>query len=123
MSDKKIVLYHLKRYAAGASAAAVFAAALYNAAAEDIRLLRRLDNDYAGIVLAPENDLVEYCVVNINTATVSRLQSVNGIGEAAARAIVEYREKHGAFASVEELTRVSGIGAKTLEKIRGQITV
>lgn len=123
MPDKKIVLYYLKRYAAGAAAAAVFAAALYNAAAEDIRLLRRLDNDYTGIVLAQENNVGKPGVVNINAATVSRLQSVNGIGEATARAIVEYREKHGVFASVDELTRVSGIGEKTLEKIRGQITV
>ncbi|MDE6728538.1 MAG: ComEA family DNA-binding protein [Oscillospiraceae bacterium] len=123
MPDKNIVLYCLKRYAVGAAATAVFAAALYNAASEDIRLLRRLDNDYTGIVFVPENDVNEPSAININTATLNRLQSVNGIGEATARTIVEYREKHGGFASVDELARLSGIGEKTLEKIRGQITV
>lgn len=61
--------------------------------------------------------------ININSATVSELMTLEGIGEVKAKAIVEYREAHGDFNSVDELTRVSGIGSKTLEKNRDRITV
>lgn len=56
--------------------------------------------------------------VSINTATAAELEAVPGIGPATARAIVEYRTKHGAFRRIEDLTAVSGIGPKTLEKLR-----
>ncbi|MBQ1343443.1 MAG: ComEA family DNA-binding protein [Firmicutes bacterium] len=61
--------------------------------------------------------------LNINTATEAQLEALDGIGETKARAIVEYRESHGDFASVEQLTRVDGIGDATLDKIREQICV
>lgn len=61
--------------------------------------------------------------ININTATSRELQSLSGIGEVKARAIVDYRNEHGFFASVDELINVKGIGEKTLEKIRAFITV
>ncbi|MGN0202913.1 MAG: helix-hairpin-helix domain-containing protein [Coprococcus sp.] len=47
--------------------------------------------------------------VNINTATVEQLQTLPGIGEAKANAIIAYRDANGAFASVEELREVPGI--------------
>ncbi len=61
--------------------------------------------------------------ININTATRRELQKLDGIGEVKARAIIEYRERNGEFSSVDELVNVSGIGEKTLEKIRADITV
>ena len=61
--------------------------------------------------------------LNINTATEAQLEALDGIGETKARAIVEYRESRGDFASVEQLTRVDGIGDATLDKIREQICV
>ncbi len=61
--------------------------------------------------------------ININTASVSELMTLDGIGEAKAKAIVEYREANGYFKSVNDLTLVSGIGEKTLEKNRDRITV
>ena len=61
--------------------------------------------------------------ININTATAEELMALNGIGEKKAAAIIEYRNTYGAFASIEDLTKVSGIGAKTLEVIRAYITV
>jgi len=60
--------------------------------------------------------------VNINTATAVELEGLSGIGPAKAEAIVKDREANGPFASVEDLTRVSGIGEKTVEKLSGQIT-
>lgn len=62
-------------------------------------------------------------LININTATVSELITLDGIGESRAKAIIEYREANGGFKSVDELTKVSGIGEKTLEKNRAKVTV
>lgn len=65
----------------------------------------------------------EQGLVNINTATVAELMSLNGIGEAKAGSIVAYREEHGYFANIEELKNVSGIGEGVFQKIRDKITV
>lgn len=62
-------------------------------------------------------------LVNINVATADQLQTLSGVGEATARAIVEDREAHGPFSSVEDLMRVSGIGQKKFDKLKGQICV
>ena len=62
-------------------------------------------------------------LVNINLATANQLQALSGVGEATARAIVEDREAHGPFSSVEDLMRVSGIGQKKFDKLKGQICV
>src|SRR5687768_12788951 len=62
--------------------------------------------------------------VNINTADAAVLSTkITGIGPAKAEAIVEYRKEHGPFKSVDELANVKGIGLKTVEKIRDQLTV
>ena len=122
MFDTKNLRFYLKRFGGTAAVIAVFAAAVYSASADDLRLLRQIDNNYDGIMLAPEND-VDVTVVNINTASVHHLQRISGIGETRAQAIVEYREAHGGFKSVDELVNVSGIGEKTLDEIRGRLTV
>lgn len=62
-------------------------------------------------------------LVNINTATSEQLQTVKGIGPATARKIIEYRDAHGPFASVDELLNIDGIGAKTVQKLRGKVTI
>jgi len=61
--------------------------------------------------------------VNVNTATVSQLQAVTGIGEKTAIAIVEYRKIHGNFKKVEDLKNVKGIGDKKLKKLQSQLQV
>ena len=62
-------------------------------------------------------------LVNINTASATELETLSGIGEVLAAAIVEYRTENGPFASVDDLEDVSGIGPATLEEIRDQVTV
>jgi competence protein ComEA len=62
--------------------------------------------------------------VDINTADAAALAEViKGVGPAKAQAIVAYREKHGPFKSVDDLTLVSGIGTKTIENNRDNLTV
>ena len=62
-------------------------------------------------------------LININTAPASELVKLKGIGEVKAAAIVEYRRINGNFKTVQDIMNVSGIGEKTFEKIRDQITV
>lgn len=61
--------------------------------------------------------------INLNTATSEQLQTISGIGAKRAEDIIAYRESHGGFQSVDDLKNVSGIGDKTLEKIRESIYV
>ncbi|MGN0166141.1 MAG: helix-hairpin-helix domain-containing protein [Lachnospiraceae bacterium] len=62
-------------------------------------------------------------LININTADVSQLVSLPGIGTTKAESIVNYREQNGYFSCTEEIMNVSGIGESTYEKIRNLITV
>ena len=61
--------------------------------------------------------------INLNTATSEQLQTISGIGAKRAEDIIAYRESHGGFQSVDDLKNVSGIGDKTLEKIRESLYV
>ena len=61
--------------------------------------------------------------VDINQATVQELSKMPGIGKKKAEAIVAYRNEKGNFSSVEDLLKIEGIGKKTLEKIKGSLTV
>jgi competence protein ComEA len=62
-------------------------------------------------------------VVNLNTASVSDLQELPGIGAKVAARIVDYRQKKGPFKKVEELMNVQGVGEKSFLKLRSQLTV
>ena len=62
-------------------------------------------------------------LVNINTAGVDELDTLPGIGEAKARDIIAYREKHGRFARIEDIMKVPGIKQNRFESIRDFITV
>lgn len=62
-------------------------------------------------------------IININTASAVDLTFLPGIGEVKAKSIVEYRERHGEFSSVEDIMKVKGIGESTFEKIKPYITV
>lgn len=61
--------------------------------------------------------------VNINTASAEELQTLTGIGEKKAQAIIDYRTQNGNFQSIDQLTEVDGFGEKTVEKLRDSITI
>ncbi len=60
-------------------------------------------------------------LININTATAEDLQTLSGIGEVRAKAIVEYRTQNGSFSKIEDIKNVSGIGDATFNNIKSQI--
>jgi competence protein ComEA len=61
--------------------------------------------------------------INLNTATLEQLDTLDGVGPATAQKIIEYREQHGGFKTVDELDQVSGIGEKRLATLREHVTV
>lgn len=61
--------------------------------------------------------------ININTASSAALQRLNGIGEVRAAAIISYRETNGAFASIDEIMQVNGIGEGIFSQIKDDICV
>ena len=61
--------------------------------------------------------------VNINSATQSELEMLQGIGPSKARAIIQYREQNGPFNSINDLKKVKGIGSSTIKQLGNSITV
>ncbi|MFC4651989.1 helix-hairpin-helix domain-containing protein [Lactococcus nasutitermitis] len=61
--------------------------------------------------------------VNINTADLTELQTLSGIGAKKAQDIIDYRTQNGPFASVDDLQNVGGFGDKTIAKIKDSITL
>src|SRR3989338_4440026 len=62
-------------------------------------------------------------LVNINTADLATLETLNGIGPSKAQAVIDYRTQHGPFAKIEDIMNVSGIGTATFNGIKDYITV
>ena len=75
------------------------------------------------ITFIPKLSAQEAEKININAATAPQLQQLKGIGKTIADRIVQYREEHGPFKTVEEITKVSGIGAKKYEAIKDRIMI
>ena len=82
----------------------------------------RLSTLAAALALLTASTLVLAGPVNINTADAETLSSeLSGVGQNKAEAIVSYREQHGPYKNVEELTNVKGIGTATIDKNRSKI--
>lgn len=91
----------------------------------------------AGIQTSPGSDMqttdrnvrsnsataLENGLVNLNTADIAALMTLPGIGESRAKAIISYREQHGAFAQIEDIMKISGIKQAAFSKIKDKITV
>jgi competence protein ComEA len=61
--------------------------------------------------------------VNLNSATAEQLDTLDGVGPATARKILEYRTQHGGFSSVDDLDQIAGIGPTKLAALKPQVTV
>jgi competence protein ComEA len=77
----------------------------------------------AGTTIPGTGEAGGSALVNVNTASATELETLDGIGEVIAAAIVDYRTQNGPFTSVDQLEDVSGIGPSTLEAIRDAVTV
>ncbi|WP_332675679.1 ComEA family DNA-binding protein [Aromatoleum sp.] len=97
------------------------ACAIWHSFSGDINVIRLLRSLVFAVALSPLAALAT--PVDINTADATALEEVKGIGPARAKAIVEYRTANGPFASVDDLTKVSGIGDKSVNQLRDQVTV
>ena len=65
----------------------------------------------------------ETALININKASFFDLQTLPGIGPATARNIITYRDSIGVFGSIDDLTRVNGIGPSKLRKFRDKVII
>lgn len=65
---------------------------------------------------------IDSAAININTASVEELESLPGIGPAIAGRIIDYRQRHGFFRSVDELEHVQGISHRMVEELRPLLT-
>ena len=91
----------------------------------------------AGIQTSPDGDMqttdrnvrsnsapaLDSGLVNLNTADAAALMTLPGIGESRAKAIISYREQHGAFVKIEDIMKISGIKEAAFSKIKDKITV
>ncbi|NQY50056.1 MAG: helix-hairpin-helix domain-containing protein [Colwellia sp.] len=73
--------------------------------------------------LAKVEVVQQQAIVNINKSTFDQLLSLKGIGHTKARAIIVYRQQFGGFKSIDELTKVSGIGEKTVNVNKSRLTI
>lgn len=70
-----------------------------------------------------ESEESEQSGVNINTAGIEELMTLPGIGESKAQAIIQYREEHGEFRNIEELTNITGIKNGVYEKVKKLVRI
>jgi len=61
--------------------------------------------------------------VNLNTATLEQLDQLDGVGPSTAQKILDYRQEHGGFGSVDELDQIAGIGEKRMAALREHVRV
>ncbi len=87
--------------------------------------MKKCKSIFAGVIFALSLGLIPSIsmattVLNINKADLATLEKVKGLGPKKAKLVFEYRQQHGDFKSVEDLTKVKGIGKKTLARIEAR---
>ncbi len=87
---------------------------------EQVVYIPSIGEDFPMITEVIEN--IDDGIVNINTATITQLDTLPGIGPATAQSIIDYRDENGDFETVEDLIEVAGIGEATMNEIRELIT-
>ena len=94
-------------------------AKVYSSSVNSNNLQQSLQNESSDEMQAPMED----DPININTATLELLMQLNGIGDAKAAAIIEYREQNGGFNKIEDIMNVKGIGERIFAAIKDSIKV
>lgn len=99
-----------------------------NADVSRINLAKILDDEEKitvpkKVVIDEDSESNESGLVNINSASVEKLSTLNGIGVSTAEKIVKFREENGYFNSIEDLMNVSGIGESKFNAIKDDIEV
>lgn len=114
--DEGTTLYELVLFAGGFTA---------NANVDNINLVSILTENQMIIIPAKttlSNSTIN-SLININTANISQLQTLPGIGSSKAQNIIDYRSQGGYFNSIEDVKKVSGIGEELFAKIKDYICV
>ncbi len=97
-----------------------------------LAVFRRINMNFAfveGTPYQPPTEVIvkeivpDNMIININTATLEELMTLDGIGEKTALKIIQYRDNNNGFLTIEELKEVDGIGDAKMEKIRSHITI
>ena len=95
-----------------------------DAESENLNQAAKLSDGMVVVVpKASDNNEGTSSKININTASVSELSTLPGIGESIAERIINYRATNGYFKSIEEIKNVSGIGDALFSKIKDLITI
>ncbi|MBL7067721.1 MAG: helix-hairpin-helix domain-containing protein [Candidatus Marinimicrobia bacterium] len=69
------------------------------------------------------DETTAFLKINLNSASAEDFMRLPKIGKVTAQRIIDYRNKHGRFSSIDELLNVKGIGEKTFERIKGEVTI
>lgn len=75
------------------------------------------------VITIKDKDSLKEVLISINSASLSELDTLPGIGPSIGAKIIEYREKNSGFKNIEEIKNVAGIGEKTYEKLKDLITL
>ncbi|MBQ3497711.1 MAG: ComEA family DNA-binding protein [Clostridia bacterium] len=106
-----------------ASRTLVFLALIITAA---IIIVSAVSNEYTTVLPQPKEPvsiISEEGLININTADAETLTLLDGIGEARAQMIIDFRNENGYFVTKEDILRIDGIGKTLFEKFKNDITV
>lgn len=88
-----------------------------------VNLAKILTDEEVIYIPSVEEEIEESTLININTATLDELMVLDGIGEATANNIINYRNENGYFSSIEDIMNVPNIKQATYEKIKQYITI